>query len=182
MISMSERAPRTVRARRALFAVLMCALVACVSGCATKDVTKTQSTATSTKATVQGGTMAATPAVEPQHIQVQHILIGFTGSVPGKTIKRTQDEAKTLAYKLADRARAGESFDDLVKENTDDAWPGIYGLSNKGVTPATGEYARGSMVAAFGNVGFKLAVGEIGIADYDPAASPFGYHVIKRIS
>jgi parvulin-like peptidyl-prolyl isomerase len=37
------------------------------------------------------------------------------------------------------------------------------------------------MVPAFGNVGFKLAVGEIAVADYDPKTSPFGYHLIKRV-
>ena len=66
--------------------------------------------------------------------------------------------------------------------NTDDAFPGRYGMANRGVTPAGGnEYARDGMVPAFGNVGFKLAVGEIGIADYDPATSPYGWHIIKRV-
>jgi parvulin-like peptidyl-prolyl isomerase len=37
------------------------------------------------------------------------------------------------------------------------------------------------MVPAFGNVGFKLEVGEIGIADYDPLTSKYGYHIIKRV-
>jgi parvulin-like peptidyl-prolyl isomerase len=37
------------------------------------------------------------------------------------------------------------------------------------------------MVPAFGNVGFALKVGEIGIADYDPHTSPFGWHIIKRL-
>jgi parvulin-like peptidyl-prolyl isomerase len=65
--------------------------------------------------------------------------------------------------------------------HTDDRPPGIYGMSNAGVAPAAGEYARGSMVPAFGNVGFKLNKGDIGIADYDPRTSPYGYHVIKRV-
>ena len=95
---------------------------------------------------------------------------------------RTLEEAKTLAYSLLDSAKAGTSFDDLVTRHTDDRPPGIYGMSNTGVAPTPGaEYARGSMVPAFGNVGFKLAVGEIGIADYDPRTSPYGYHVIKRV-
>jgi len=46
---------------------------------------------------------------------------------------------------------------------------------------------RTAMVPAFGNVGWRLAVGEIGVAPYDgetrPEArqSPFGYHIIKRL-
>ena len=37
------------------------------------------------------------------------------------------------------------------------------------------------MVPAFGEVGFSLAPGEIGIAEYDPVKSPYGWHVIKRL-
>lgn len=122
------------------------------------------------------------PAAEPEHIQVQHILIGFTGSVGGKQITRTQDESKKLAYEILGRARKGEDFDALVKQYTDDSAPGIYGMSNTGIAPSMpGESARNRMVAAFGDVGFKLKVGEIGIADYEPRTSPFGWHIIKRV-
>ena len=118
---------------------------------------------------------------EPEHIEVQHILIGFTGSVPGKRITRTKEEALTLAYDLLSKAQAGESFDALVKEHTDDSPPGIYGMSNRGVAPGPREYAREGMVGAFGDVGFKLNVGGYGVADHDPETSPYGYHVIKRV-
>jgi len=122
------------------------------------------------------------PTAEPEHIQVQHILIGFKGSVGGKEITRTQEEAKKLAYDLLARANKGEDFDALVKQYTDDSHPGIYGMSNMGVAPSMpGEFERNRMVGAFGNVGFKLPVGGIGIADYDPKTSPFGWHIIKRI-
>ena len=118
---------------------------------------------------------------EPQHIQVQHILIAFAGKLPGKNVTRTQEEAKALAYDLLARAKKGEDFDAMVKKHTDDAHPGVYGMSNNGVSPQDGEYPRKGMVAAFGDVGFKLAVGDVGIADFDSKASPYGYHVIKRV-
>jgi len=121
------------------------------------------------------------PANEPDHIKVQHILIGFQGSVPGKNITRSQEEAKKLAYEILERAKKGEEFPALVKEYTDDAYPGIYGMSNKGVSPGQGEYPRDRMVPAFGNTGFPLEVGGIGIADYDPKTSPYGWHIVKRI-
>ena len=130
---------------------------------------------------VKAGTMPVKPDVLPQHVQVQHILIGFSGSVPGKGITRTKEEAKKLAYEILDRARKGEDFDELVRKFTDDSPPGIYGMAGNGVAPAPGEYARSGMVAAFGNVGFAISPGNIGIADYDPAASPFGWHIIKRL-
>ena len=130
---------------------------------------------------VKAGTMPVKPDVMPQHVQVQHILIGFTGSVPGKSISRTKEEAKTLAYQILERARKGENFDELVSKYTDDSPPGIYGMSGAGVAPAAGEYPRTGMVPAFGNVGFAISPGNIGIADYDPTASPFGWHIIKRL-
>jgi len=126
---------------------------------------------------------AAEPAksAEPDHIQVQHILIAFKGSVPGKNITRSLEEAKTLAYQILERAKKGEDFDGLVKLYTNDQPPGIYGMSNKGIAPASGEFPRTQMVPAFGNTGFPLKVGEIGIADYDQANSPYGYHIVKRL-
>ena len=137
------------------------------------------------KADSKGGAMAGTmpvkPEVEPQHVQVQHILIGFQGSIPGKGITRSKDEAKKLAYEILDRARKGEDFDALVRQYTEDSPPGIYGMSGKGVAPAPGEYPRDQMVPAFGNVGFAISPGNIGIADYDAQTSPYGYHIIKRL-
>ena len=121
------------------------------------------------------------PNNEPDHVQVQHILIGFQGSVPGTPIRRSKDEAKKLAYDLLAKAQAGENFDGLVKEHTDDSPPGIYGMSNRGVATGPREYARDGMVGAFGDVGFTLGVGEYGVADHDPKTSPYGYHVIKRV-
>ena len=37
------------------------------------------------------------------------------------------------------------------------------------------------MVRGFGDVGFQLDVGEIGMAEYDPGTSQYGWHIIKRI-
>lgn len=153
---------------------------------AKKSAKKTEAPA-ATKGTVTPvetaapGTMPVKPATAPQRVQVQHILIGFTGSVPGKMISRNKDEAKKLAYEILDRARKGEDFNELVAKYTDDSPPGIYGMVEKGVQPGPGEYARDGMVAAFGNVGFNISPGNIGIADYDSQASPFGWHIIKRL-
>ena len=118
---------------------------------------------------------------EAERIQVQHILVGFRDSVPGKRITRSPEEARTLAYDLLRRAQGGADFDALVREFTDDSPPGVYAMANRGVRPAPGEFPREGMVPAFGNVGFRLKVGEHGVADYDQRTSPYGYHVIKRI-
>lgn len=125
------------------------------------------------------GTMPVKPEVEPQHVQVQHILIAFAGS--GTRATRPMEEAKKIAYEVLERARKGEDFDALVKQYTDDSPPGIYGMSGIGLTPGPGEYRRDGMVPAFGNVGFAISPGNIGMADYDPQTSPFGWHIIKRL-
>jgi len=133
------------------------------------------------KESAMPGTLPVKPSVAPQHVQVQHILIGFAGSVPGKSITRTKDEAKKLAYSILERARKGEDFGELVRQHTDDSPPGIYGMHASGVAAGPNEYPRDGMVPAFGNVGFNISTGNIGIADYDPQASPYGWHVIKRL-
>ena len=72
-----------------------------------------------------------------------------------------------------------------MTQYTDDSPPGIYSMANIGVAPdsASSEYPREGMVAAFGDVGFALQVGEIGISDYDAVTftSPYGWHIIKRV-
>jgi hypothetical protein len=88
-----------------------------------------------------------------------------------------------LAYQVLDMAKSGQDYDQLVVQYTDDQAPGIYKMSNSGVAPLSAdEYSRDGMVPAFGNVGFTLQVGEIGIADYNPATSPYGWHIIKRVN
>ena len=125
---------------------------------------------------------------EPSHITVQHILIGFKGSVQGKEISRDRKEAERFANELFDRADSGENFAKLVDEYTDDTPPGIYHLANVGQASdmTSGEaidnvYPRNGMVPAFGNVGFHLDIGEVGMSEYDRHDSPYGWHIVKRL-
>lgn len=126
---------------------------------------------------------------ESSHITVQHCLIGFVGSVPGKDIFRKQEDAAELAATVLEKAKAGEDFDDLIKEYTDDSPPGIYNMANTGIEGYQDPkndlrktiFERGGMVPAFGDVGFKLEVGEFGMGEYDPVKSKYGWHIIKRI-
>ena len=152
------------------------ALLVTTLACQTATTPAAPATATTPEAAAPA---AATPAAD--HIKLQHILIAFTGKVPGKNITRTEAEARQLAEEILARAKAGEDFDALVKTYTDDAHPGIYGLSNSGVEPLPGEFSRDRMVPAFGEVGFSLAPGEIGLAVYDARKSPYGWHIIKRL-
>lgn len=117
------------------------------------------------------------------HIEVQHILIAFEGTIQKPTITRTKEEAQKLTYEILEKAKQGDNFDELVEQYTDDSAPGKYKMANTGIEPnkTLGEFSRDGMVKAFGDVGFSLKVGEIGIADYDPQTSKYGWHIIKRI-
>lgn len=133
--------------------------------------------------TDSAGSPAPAPAEaagEPERVTIQHVLISFAGT--GTRATRTREEASVLADATLQRARDGEPFDELVAALTDDSAPGIYTLCNKDVAPGSAnEYPRDRMVSAFGDVGFALAVGDVGMAPHDPAASPYGWHIIKRL-
>jgi parvulin-like peptidyl-prolyl isomerase len=128
---------------------------------------------------------SASPArtTEPDRVAVQHILISFKGSIPKPSVTRTREEAQKLAQEVFERGKKGEDFDALVKQYTDDEYPGIYRMSNIGITPDPGkqEYSRAGMVKGFGDISFSLEVGGIGMAEYDPQKSKYGWHIIKRI-
>ena len=117
---------------------------------------------------------------EPDYIVVDHILIAFNGAPRIRDVTRSLADAQKLAYDLLKQVKNGGDWDALKKEYSNDSGPGVYGMTNLGAPGRPGVRPRDGMVPAFGDVGFQLAVGEIGIADYDPDKSPFGYHIIKR--
>jgi cyclophilin family peptidyl-prolyl cis-trans isomerase len=173
------------RVTSGLLTLLLFVVAACGDAAPTATPVPPPPPPTATTAPVSSGTTGGQTGTTggPAHITVQHILIAFQGSLgPSKEIKRTKEEAKTLAYDVLAQAKGGADFDQLVQKYTDDQAPGIYKMSNTGVTPLSDdEYPCEGMVPAFGNVGFTLQPGGIGIADYDPTTSPFGWHIIKRL-
>ena len=116
----------------------------------------------------------------PDVVTVQHVLISFKGKI-SKPVERTKKQAEKLAWEIFDRAEAGEDFDALVKEYTNDSHPGIYTMFNRGVAQPPGTSKRDNMAVSFGDVSFRLDVGEIGMAKFHAELSPFGWHIIKRI-
>lgn len=120
---------------------------------------------------------------EPQIIKVQHILVAFKGTLPGQSVERSKEEAAKLARDLLEKARApGANFEALVSEFSSDRPPGVYEMTNFGVAFKPGTFPREQMVPAFGDIGFKLKVGEVGLAEFDEKKSPFGFHIIKRLN
>jgi len=116
--------------------------------------------------------LMAKPEQADENIEIQHILIAFQGAPRMSGITRSKDEAKALAQKVYAEAISGGDFDALVKQYTNDSAPGIYPMTKAG---------RAAMVKGFGDVGFRLKVGEIGVSPWDATASPFGWHIIKRL-
>ena len=175
---------------RSSLGALVLGMLVLAAGCNKKEETVSNSQSSSTSAstttpaapdTTAKAQAAAQPALPAGHIEVQHVLIGFVGTVPGKNITRSQDEAKALAYQILDRAKKGEDFGQLVQQHTDDQYPGIYRLTDHGVTPEQGEFSRDGMVKGFSDAAFSLKVGEVGISDYNKPDSPYGWHIIKRL-
>ena len=116
-------------------------------------------------------------------VRVHHLLVGFRGTIPGKDITRSYEEAETLTGELFARIQDGEDFDALVKEHTDDAHPGIYQMKLE-LDPGDGPpkvFRRNGMVAAFGDTGWRLKPGEVGVAAHNGAKSPYGWHIVKRL-
>src|SRR5437762_2991331 len=98
------------------------------------------------------------------HITVQHILVAVSGAsrvTPFNVttpVSRTPEQAKARAEQLLKSARQGQDFDKLVRENSDDAPPGIYTMSNIGVPAQSGEYPRANVPAGFAAAGAGVAV------------------------
>ena len=118
----------------------------------------------------------------PDRIAVDHILVGVKSpSFPDG--KRSAADARKVAYDLLGQLQAGADWAALKRAHSEDPPPGgPYAMTNRGVRPGRGEYPRDGMVPAFGDVGFALEVGAVGMADHDARTSPFGYHLIKRVS
>jgi len=122
------------------------------------------------------------PRVEPNYVTVDHILIGVTGALP---VDRSAEDARALTDEIVERLKAGEDWETLKQQYSDDrpvSGParGPYPLANRGMNPG-GAAPRENMVQGFGDVSFGLEVGEVGVAEYDPRKSKYGYHIIKRI-
>lgn len=125
--------------------------------------------------------LAQLPEEKAEFVQVQHILISFGGA--GTAATRSKEEAEKLAAQIFAKIQGGSDFAALVRDHTDDSPPGIYGMVSEKSKENRGQliYWRHDMARAFGNVGWRLKVGEVGVAAYDAKDSPYGWHIVKRL-
>ncbi len=112
------------------------------------------------------------PEQPVEAITIQQVLVAFRGAPRIENCTRSQDEAKALAAHVYELAVAGNPFDTLVKQFTNDTPPGILQLRKAG---------RASTTAGLSDLGFRLAVGEIGVCPFDAVTSPHGWHIVKRL-
>jgi len=106
----------------------------------------------------------------PKKIGARHILIMYHGAAhAAATIGRSREEALRLANEALRRARAGDDFEGLVGEYSDE--PG--GPARGG---DLGVFGRARMVKAFSDAAFQLEPGEIS----DVVETQYGFHIIQR--
>lgn len=120
-----------------------------------------------------GGAGAATDEelmayFEDNYLGAKHILISTIDPTTGEQ-KRTDEEAKAEAQKALDRLNAGEDFDTVMNEVSEDA-----GLAGN---PDGYIFTEGEMVQPFYDGAKALAEDEVsGLVKSD-----YGYHIIKRV-
>jgi len=118
---------------------------------------------------------------QPTHVVVQHVLIGFDGSTLKGKPKRNFLEAQSLAKKIQRRAASGEDFQALVDKYSDGDKPGIFKMTNYGISVGMGEVNRKDLVKGFGDAAFELSRGKVTKTEFNVDLSPSGFHVIKRL-
>jgi hypothetical protein len=128
------------------------------------------SAAPSATASASATATASAPAVVPDAISAQHVLVAFKGAEKApKGVTRTKAEAKKRAEEVAAKAKAGTDFSELVAEYSDDP-------AAKERRGSVGKFTRDKMAKPFSDAAFALAVDQTG----GPVETPFGFHVIKR--
>ena len=105
--------------------------------------------------------------VTPEKREVSHILV----STPSDAGADAAEEARVRLARLRERIMAGESFEDLAREHSDDPGSAAGG-------GALGFIERGIMDPAFEEAAFALAPDHVS----DPVRSSFGWHLIKVTS
>ena len=104
------------------------------------------------------------------YYRAKHILIGTSDPQTGEEYDDAKKaEAKAKADDILKRAQAGEDFDTLMNDNTED--PGSK------TNPDGYTFTNGDMVPEFENAVKNAEIGQITMCE-----SSFGYHVILRLA
>jgi parvulin-like peptidyl-prolyl isomerase len=99
-------------------------------------------------------------------LKASHILVGFNEA--SKKFDRPKEAAKHLAQFIANEAKSGADFNDLVKKYSDDP-------KTNDKNGDLGYFRWGKMAESFQEAVWKMKVGEIS----DPVETKFGFHIIR---
>ncbi len=103
----------------------------------------------------------------PDSVKASHILVSWEGLRTAGELKRTKEEAKTLADSIMNVVKGDKSkFSPLASEFSADA-------SNKDKGGDLGYFVPGTMVPAFNDYSFENEIGDVGVVE-----TQFGYHII----
>ena len=105
--------------------------------------------------------------VTPEKREVSHILLAVPSDAGADEVAQTKERLATLKGRIL----AGEPFETLARENSDD--PGSAASGG-----ALGFIERGMMVPEFEEAVFALAPTEVS----DPVRTSFGWHLVKVLS
>ncbi len=100
----------------------------------------------------------------PEQVRARHVLIQVAKDAPPEAVAAAEAKAR----QAHERLRAGEAFEKVAAEMSDDA-----GSKAKGGD--LGFFRRGQMVKPFEDPAFSLRPGELG----EPVRSDFGFHVMR---
>lgn len=121
--------------------------------------------------TLYGEELAAD--IEKNYVHVKHILVKFANAAEfgadtaAEETTQTHDAELAKANDILAKIKAGDDFDALVKEHSEDAGQGETGYT----------FTYGKMTAPFEEAAFALPVGETsGLVE-----TSYGYHIIKRL-
>ena len=101
--------------------------------------------------------------------RVRHLLVQYAGARGAPTdLARTRDEARARSEALSLRAAAGESFEALVRRESECPSGREGGV--------VGRFTRGELPPLLDVALFSLAPGQVS----EPVESAFGFHLLKR--
>ncbi|XEN37058.1 peptidylprolyl isomerase [Paraclostridium ghonii] len=102
-------------------------------------------------------------------VKASHILISTVDQKTNKPIsEEKQKEAKKKADELCEKAKSGEDFAKLAKDNSEDKGSATNGGD-------LGFFSKGQMVPEFEKTAFAMEKGDVS----DVVKTQYGYHIIK---
>lgn len=119
--------------------------------------------------------------LRPSRVEIEQILISFDKAKQSRST-RGEEEARSLAASIEQRARTGTDFQALAQESDDGGsdLPRRMTIVEGGIRALPGEMSRQDLPRALARAAFSLEPGEIALVEYQEQDSPYGWHVIRR--